>query len=379
MILKIAIIKSVIPSYREGFYDGLFAQDDLSVTVFCQKKIPGFNLKYIHDKYPNNVHLVKFLTADREKISWQFIPWLRVFNDFDVVFVEGNPRNITHFLVSTILRLFNKKVVLWTMAHSFNANPFTEGIRLYWSRIFKFLFVYNDAEVDFLRNKGFSKQIILGMNNGLDQKKIDIAISKWPLIELDRWIKAKKIDNRRLILSCARLDRKNKYHQLIQALPLIVTHVSNVLWCIIGNGPEEKSLTEMIKERGLENYVHFVGEVYNEEELAPWFLCSEMLVHPAGIGLTILHAFGYGLPVITHGNAMFHGPEYAAFKEGSTGYNFVQDSIEDLAEKTLMLLGENELRAQMKENTQKIARNEFNVDVMVKRFVEISKVAAIDK
>ena len=38
------------------------------------------------------------------------------------------------------------------------------------------IFVYTDKEVNYLRDMGFTKQCIIGMNNGLDQKKIDLNI-----------------------------------------------------------------------------------------------------------------------------------------------------------------------------------------------------------
>jgi glycosyltransferase involved in cell wall biosynthesis len=376
MKLKIAIVKSVIPGYRQGFYDGIFADEDFRVTVFCQERIPGFNLKYIHARYPDNVHLVKYWTANREKISWQFIPWIRIFRDFDVVFVEGNPRNITHLLLSTLLRITGKKVVLWTMAHSFDANPVTENIRLFWSRMFKFLFVYNDAEVTFLRNKGFRKQVIVGMNNGLNQRKIEAAIAQWPPEVLQQWVTSQCLNGRRILLSCSRLDPKNKYYQLVEALPAIVEQYPDILWCIIGKGMDEANIRELVDKKGLSGHTLFVGELYDEEKLAPWFLSAEMLVHPAGIGLTILHAFGYGLPVITHGRAEFHGPEYAAFAEGATGYNFEQNDVADLSSKVVKLLGEDAKRNEMKNTTLELARNVYNVDIMVKRFAEISKMAA---
>ena len=40
-----------------------------------------------------------------------------------------------------------------------------------------------------------------------------------------------------------------------------------------------------------------LGSIYDEIELAPWFLTADAFVYPENIGLSILHAFGYGLPV----------------------------------------------------------------------------------
>lgn len=373
MIIKVAIITGVMPSYSEGFYNRLLSRKDLLVKVFCQENIPGVNLKTIHHKYPRNVQLLKFYSAKQERLSWQFIPWKEILTDYDVVFVAGNPRNLSHALLASLLKLCRKKVVLWTMAHSFRGNALTENIRLLWSSIFDFLLVYTDAEVEFLRQKGFRNNYIVGQNNGLDQKIIDAAILSWPQSRLQEWRIAHGIDNRTLLLSCARLEAKNKFHQIIEALPAIINRVPNLLWCIIGSGTEQKKLESMVNTAGLVNHVRFVGELYNEEYLAPWFLSSEILVHPAAIGLGLLHAFGYGLPAVVHGSSNLHGPEFAAFEPELTGLNFRKDDIQHLSETILKLLNDNDSRSNMRKYVQKVARDDFNVDIMVDRFVHIAK------
>lgn len=374
--LKVAIITNIIPRYRDGFYDRLFARRDLLVKVYCQNNIPGMNLKTIHNKYPNNVKLLKFISAQREKVVWQFLPWKEILRDYDVVFVDGNPRVLSDVLLATYLQLFRKKVVMWTMAHSFSANLITEKLRLFWSRIFKFIFVYNDAEVTYLQNKGFTNKFILGMNNGLDQKKIDAATLKWPESRLKEWRQLNGLENRTLLLSCARLEEKNKFELVVQALPLMVAQFPNLIWCVIGDGDDKIKLASIVDDAGLLNYVRFIGELYEENELAPWFLSSKVFIHPAAIGLSLLHSFGYGLPVVTHGKAEFHGPEYAAFEPNITGRNFCIGNPRSLADIIVKLLQDRDALANMKNYVLKVAREKYNVDVMVDRFVEISKKAS---
>jgi glycosyltransferase involved in cell wall biosynthesis len=374
--LKIAIVLNIIPSYRQGFYDNILKMKDIEVTVYGQSNIPGLNLNTIHDRYPNHVKLVNFICAKREKIGWQFLPFHEIFTKYDVIVVDGNPRQISHFVLATLLRVFRKKVVLWTMAHSFRGFSPTENLRLLWSRIFKYMYVYTDSEVAFLREKGFDKQYIIGMNNGLNQRKIDTVILEWNKVRLKAWQKEKGIVDSILFLSSARLDPKNKFELVIHALPIILLEFPNLIWCVIGKGVAEEKLQKLVIEKGLKDNVCFVGEIYNETDLAPWFLSSQLFVHPAAVGLSLLHAFGYGLPVVTHGNKSLHNPEYAAFENERTGMNFIENDIEDLASVIIRLLKEVDLRKKMKLYTQKIARENFNSDVMAERFLQIVNKAA---
>ncbi len=369
--LKIGIVLNILPSYRGGFYDIIFKKKEVDVTVYAQNKIPGMNLNLIHDHYPDNVKLVKFICAKREKICWQFLPFYEIFTKYDVVFVDGNPRQVSHFVIATLLRLFRKKVVLWTMAHSYRGFAPTENLRLFWSRIFKFIYVYTDAEVAFLREKGFKEQYIVGMNNGLNQKKIDNHISEWSKERLENWKIKKGLQDNQILLSCSRLDPKNRYDLIIEALPLILEKNPNVVWCVIGKGIEEEKLKALVSEKGLKDNVNFVGEVYAESDLAPWFLTAEIFIHPAAVGLSLLHSFGYGLPVITNGNKHLHNPEYAAFENGLTGLNYIENNYEDLANVVVQLLQDDDTRHQMKAYTQIIAREKYNSEVMANRFLDI--------
>ena len=73
--------------------------------------------------------------------------------------------------------------------------------------------------------------------------------------------------------------------------------------------------------------------------------------------------------------AELHGPEYAAFESGLTGRNFKEGNSGDLANVIVELLLNNESRSLMKRNVQKIAREKYNVDIMVERFIETAKMS----
>ncbi len=373
--MRVAIITNVLPTYREGFYNRLFNRQDIQVNVFCQKKIPGLNLKTIHDKYGTNVRIIKFISAKGEKIAWQFLPWKKLIKDYDVIFIQGNPRYLSDLLFGTFLTLIKKNVVLWTMAHSSGANSISERIRLSWSRIFSYIFVYTDNEVKHLQLKGFVNQYILGMNNGLDQIAIDKEIQNWSEKMLNDWLSNNKLKDKIILLSCARLETKNRFDLFVNALPHVVDRFPNVLWCIIGDGVEKNNLINQIAQVGLSQHVLFIGELYDEQMLCPWFLASTLFIHPGSIGLSIMHAFGYGLPVITNNNKSRHYPEFGAFEENQTGRLYEENNALDFSKVVNELVIDEKARLNMKEQALKIARNKFNVDIMVDRFVKISNAA----
>lgn len=373
--LKVAITTNIITTYRKGFYDRLFSRPDIDVTVYCQDYMPGMNLLSIHKQYPRNIKIIKFISAKKEKIVWQFLPWKEIITKYDVVFISGNPRVLSDVVLGTLLRLMGKRVVLWTMAHSYRGNKLTENIRLLWSRIFQNIFVYTDKEVEYLKEKGFRNHYILGMNNGLDQKNIDSIVSKWTEEKTTKWMELNDYQNKKIIISCARLETKNNFRLVIEALPKIVQKIPNLLWFLIGGGDEEENLKKLASKLRVEKHIVFLGAIYEEEKLAPYFLSSLLFIHPAAIGLSLLHAFGYGIPVIVHDQVDLHGPEYAAFQNDLTGKNFKFNDPDDLANVIITLLNNPNKINQMKRNVQKIAREQYNVDIMVNRFIQMANYA----
>jgi glycosyltransferase involved in cell wall biosynthesis len=372
---RVAILTNVVPSYREGFYDRLFARSDIAVDVYCQAHLPGVNVKTIHGKYPARVHLVPALSAPNEALVWQRTPWRQLFG-YDVVFVSGNPRVVSHAVAATLLRLTRRHVVLWTMGHSFGARGWTEWLRLRWTRIFPRIFVYTDAEVRALRKRGFTSPDISAMNNGLDQANIDRIAASWTEDRLEAWRRANGLDGRTTVLSCTRLNAKNRLDLVVRALPTIVARIPDLLWCVVGAGEERGRLESLLQQEGLARHARFAGELYDEGDLAPWFLSAKLLVHPAAIGLTLLHAFGYGLPVVTDSLASGHGPEFGAFEEGRTGRSFREGDVGGLAASVVGLLENEAVRDSMSLHVRDIVRHQYNVDVMVERFVQAARRAS---
>lgn len=370
--MKVAIITNIITVYRQGFYDRLFSNKDFEVTIYCSDHIEGTNLKSIHERYGDRVKIVSRIGLKNEKIGFQFLPFIEIIKSYDVIFFTGNPRILSNILIGFILLfLRNTKVVIWTMAHSYGANNFTENLRLKWTSLYKNIFVYTDKEVDKLRSTGFKKQNIIGMNNGLDQLKIDKQISIWNSYRIDKWKKKMNLESNYILLSVARLIPKNKFELMIKALPFLIKSIPTVKWIIVGDGQEKVSLKELAKKLAVERYIVFAGSIFEEEELAPYFLSSEIFIHPSSVGLSMMHAFGYGLPIVVDDVEGMHGPEYGAFRNNETGKNYERNNSEDLANKIIEIANQPVLLTQMQINVLKIAREEYNVDVMVKRFIKM--------
>lgn len=371
--LRIAIVTNVLPHYRAEFYRRLFQREDLSVRVFCQAANPGTNLALVHDRFADHVTIVPSACLNGERLGWQWLPWRRLLTAYDVLFVYGNPRIVSNVALASLARALGRPIVLWGQAHTAGAGALTERLRLWWWRGFANLFVYTDGEVGWLRSRGFTRQHIVGMNNGLDQRRIDEVAAAWDERRLAGWRERQGIADRTVVLSCARLEPKNSFDLWLEAMPAVMSRYPDLLWCAIGDGRERQALQARARELGMGEHVRWLGSVFDEPELAPWFLSSRLLVHPSGIGLTLLHAFGYGLPVVTQDDASAQMPEFDAFVPGETGLLYQSGNISDLADAVCRCLSDDAARRRMARRAQQIARERYNIDQMTERFVGMAK------
>ena len=369
-IPKIAIITNIIPSYRKGFYDLLFKSEDIDVNVFCQDHIKGLNIKCIHLDYKKNVNLIKFLSLYQEKLVWQFLPYWKILKTYDIIIIDGNPRILTHFLFSTLLRLTNKKIVIWSMLHSFRNNNFTKFFRLQWLKFFKYHLLYFETDIIKLKKYGFKNNALYALNNGLDQKKIDLATIVWDKEKLSFWQQENNLENKCIIISSGRLVN-NKYDLLLDNFTNLLKYFPNLLWCIIGDGPDFKKMNHKAKNLNISEHLVFIGENYNDFELAPWFLSSKIFIHPYAVGLSIMHAFGFGLPIITHDDNRTHGPEFTIFKNGINGFSYKNNDPIDFVNTIVNVLSNNENLLKVKLNAYSLVKNQYNTDVMYNNFTKM--------
>ena len=107
------------------------------------------------------------------------------------------------------------------------------------------------------------------------------------------------------------------------------------------------------------------GPIYDQMQLAPWFLNAEVFCYPQNIGLSLLHAFGYGLPVVTADRVEAQNPEIAALEHGKNGLTYAHGDADALAAALRQLLDQAPLRQEMSGRAEQTVREDFTIERMV--------------
>ena len=368
--MRVVVYQPVIPDYRVPLFNGLANQKNLILTVFASKSFPQSpdTSKHLFEFSYVECSTKSFLNAN---FFWQIgksIP--DELGPNDAIVLSGNIRLLSNIPLIAKAKLRRIPIVWWTHARSSSSSLFWYWIR---RRIIHIVadtvLLYTDAEKKtFLKN--WDGPPVWAANNALDTKPIDSEKRKWTPEKIKEFKIKNKITDKKLIIFSSRLYENKKIELLIKAVSEIKSHLPNIYLVIIGDGPHAEHLKAMVRTLQLDGHVRFMGKLYEENQLAPWFLASELFVYPGPIGLSILHAFAYGLPVITHDNPSKHEPEFFALEPGFNGFTFRYGDYLSMAECIKQYLVSNFDKKIISSNAYFTAKEKINMPAMISRFRE---------
>ena len=112
----------------------------------------------------------------------------------------------------------------------------------------------------------------------------------------------------RILLTVGRLDLHKGHHSVLEALPQVLKDLPQVVYLIVGDGPERARLERAVDHAGLRRAVRFAGQV-SMEDLADYYRLCDVFVMPSrdiegrldlveGFGIAFLEAGACAKPVV---------------------------------------------------------------------------------
>ena len=169
-------------------------------------------------------------------------------------------------------------------------------------------------------------------------------------------------------LLVSRLLPENRADLLIEMMWRLQQECADAKLVIVGDGPDRQRLEKITRDYGIDQSVIFTGAIYDEQELAPWMLSSTALVYPGNMGLSLLHAFGYSLPVITGNRLQGHGPEIHALRDGQNGLFFEDGNVEQLLARCRRVIESPEFTQQLAQSAFETVKTDYTIGRMVDGF-----------
>jgi glycosyltransferase involved in cell wall biosynthesis len=207
-------------------------------------------------------------------------------------------------------------------------------VRLIWKKAEKV--IANSEGLKELAEKVYDKKQIRVIMNGVDTEKFDPE-------------KYKDLENEGVgdfrVICGTRVTARKGLRYLIGAVEKMKNRGELVLLDIIGEGDEKDELEALVREKGLEEDVNFLG-VLDHDDVPKFMAKADIFVSPSlneGMANAMLEALAMGLPLV----ATNIGGTKELIEEGVNGLIVETQSEDDLVSKILQLKNDPELKEKM--------------------------------
>jgi len=336
---KLLIIQGGIPHYRKPVYNELSRHYDVTVLHIGGKSVD------VDDTYNEIIAPMKrfgpfFLQSGVMKVMRN--------GDYDAVIAMFDIRWVAN-IIAVFLR---KKSRFLYWGHRYGKNYLTNRLRDLLMRLSDGVVLYSDAEISQMLSCGIPRSRIFVAPNTIhvSNHSDGSCADKDSFLFVGRAQKRKRID---LLIRA--------FSEIRDLIP------NNTRINIIGAGKENDSLRGIAEQLGVSRHVIFHGEIVANEGLKPFFHSAYAYVSPGPVGLSVLHSFAYGVPVVTAHSGR-HGPEFDDLEHGK---NSLLYSTYNEFKKTLVnLCNDRSLAIRLGKNAYEHYAENRTLENMVEGFVE---------
>ena len=288
----------------------------------------------------------------------------------DVVILSANPRLLSNFPALYTAKRKRIGVVWWSLGLMPNQSSFTLAIRKSIMRIPDALVFYTDLEKNYFVASGIQADKVFVAQNTIDVSDCLQEEAKWSPDSVEEFRAGQGLQGKKVILYCARLTRWKRLDLLLRAVAELSTNEPKYHLVVIGRGDGENDFKDIAEELNIRDAITWLGPIYEQAKLAPWFLIADVLVVPEVLGLTVFHSFAYGLPVITCDSYDHQAPESVAARHGYNGLLYKQGNLGDLTACISRICKDDNLRSRLSGNAKRTILTEYTPDKMVDGFVQ---------
>ena len=184
-------------------------------------------------------------------------------------------------------------------------------------------------------------------------------------------IKAKMgISSSYIVAMVARLDENKDHKTFIKAAKLVLKNKKDVLFLIVGDGPNAVQLKSLIPENE-KRFFRFLGFRSDVENILKMtdisVLCTNPNKHKEGVSNAIMESLAFGVPVI----ATNDGGTPEIIEQGLNGFLINAHQSIELSEKMLHILNNIDLQKKLSKAAKHTIETRFTLDRMTCHYIEL--------
>lgn len=180
--------------------------------------------------------------------------------------------------------------------------------------------------------------------------------------------KESDFDSKKLI-TVGRFDSQKGYDYLSKVAINVLSRYPDWQWDIYGSGNDQikQDLITELDKGGVLSRVHFKGNVKGTDNIYPYHAIYVMTSRYEGLPLVLLEAKQYGLPIVS-----FNCPTGPAeiVLDGENGYLIENFDINQMSQKIIELIENNELRLGFSKNAM-LDTDKFNKKKITKQWIDL--------
>lgn len=369
--MKICIVQTVLPLYAISFFNrivDLYPEIELTLLADLQSK------EALNQYQPA---LCRFKVRQLKSVQVKGVYFrpgiLRVLHGLqpDVTVFSANPREWSQLFALAWGRVLGRRAAVWGMFHRVGGpRRFTTSYFRLLARLADRCLTYTRVGATQIVGQGVSKSSVRVVGTAIDEHEPFRHAGAMTEERLRQFRLEHDIGDRKVILQVVRLSRVKRPELLIYAMKALLELRNDAVAILIGDGEMRSELEQLAASLGIGQFVRFLGSIYDERQLCPWYLSSDVFVVPTFLGLSGHHAMSYGLPVVTDDSLDQQGSEFEILADGLNGLTYAEGSATDLAQTLNRIISDPGLQGFLSANARKTIVNTHNLERKTRRFVE---------
>jgi glycosyltransferase involved in cell wall biosynthesis len=359
---RLGIQQRVLPAYRVDFFESLaracggrlsviagYPQDHESIVV--AEQLSGAGYVRAQNIHIGSVHQPYYLCWQRGLLNW-LQEWQP-----DILVVEANPRYLSTRRAVSWMHRRQRPVIGWGLgAPSALLKPagfmgFLRGFgRSVFYKMFDGMIAYSQRGAEEYRALGFPAQRVFVAPNAVVHRPVENSPAR-PHARVGR----------QRALFVGRLQWRKRVDNLLHACAGLVPALQPQL-IIVGDGPARAELQQLARD--IYPQAEFPGAVHGQA-LEQFFADADLFILPGTGGLAVPQAMGHGLPVIV---AEGDGTQDDLVRP-ENGWRVPPNDLPALQNALREALSDLERLRKMGRESQRIVRDEFNIEAMVAGFL----------
>lgn len=370
MNFKIIVLQRILPHYRAGIFRKLCGRFP-GMSVFYGQPYKNESLKNA-DNLSDNI-FIRCSNTYFDKNGKIFIS--KIFSKIkelraEIIISVFNVGNLNIYILFLLRKFLKFKIILWSFGYDpvrgFNPDKyFTDKIRLYLSqKADAVIFYWENGKEEVSRYSKVTGHYFVAPNT-LDTDKQTELKRKFEITGKEKIKSELGVKEKFHFVYVGRLLEDKQIDLLLKAFSHLEKDTAEIRLTIIGDGPEKSNLENLSRELKLKN-IFFTGEITDDELTGKWIFISDAFVMPGRLGLSVVHTFCFGTPVISQKKEKhFHGEGIGYVKDGVNGFLAEDENISELAERMKRIISDPELSDRLRTNAFYSSQNECSVESMI--------------